>query len=307
MKYYLALLALAIAATALAEEPEITDQQRAAMKQAAEFRTFTTTNGTTVIGRPVDYRETADIVELLTPDGSEKVEMATLSKNDQAYIQNWHVACSPLDKRTLRISIDKEVLRDCLYSKYQKEMLPNLNERKRWWNVKTSPLSTDTGKSTQYAFCVANKNRQELTGIKIQYCIYHKAKVEAELLTTRFDDISAGPSGVSGGEIILDREKLPKRTAIDIVRGCFSIDQLAGKEEAVFKTQQVVTPGKVQQRELPQKGQAITSGKDKSREIDCEVLGIRYRVYLPTPNGNYAMMEFAEPKKLLKETEWPEE
>lgn len=50
MNRYLAIFAIAVAATALAEEPFITEQQRAAMKQAAEFRTFTTTNGTTITG-----------------------------------------------------------------------------------------------------------------------------------------------------------------------------------------------------------------------------------------------------------------
>ena len=44
-----------------------------------------------------------------------------------------------------------------------------------------------------------------------------------------------------------------------------------------------------------------------TRTIEGELLGIRYRVYLPTPNGNWAMMEFAEPKRLLKETTWPSE
>ena len=48
-------------------------------------------------------------------------------------------------------------------------------------------------------------------------------------------------------------------------------------------------------------------GTRNTRKIEGDLLGICYRVYVPTPQGNMAMMEFSEPKSLISRTEWPGE
>jgi len=263
MKYWITLLTLSLAATVLAEDPVVTPEQRTAMKRAAEFRTFTTTNGTTIIGRPVDFSQSTGSLKLLTDDGSERVEMASLSAKDHAYIRNWHAAFSILDRR-IKISVEE--------------------------NTKDADEEGMT-QHLWYDFEIENKARDTTLDLIIEYCIYSQTKTEQ---TTQPGHWVYGPDGgfiVTGSAV-----ELPDLLTSDNISGTFVLTA-PYREEIKKRTDKITFYDSYRDK----------GGGANLETRDSELLGIRYRVYLPTPNGEYAMMEFAEPKKLLKETEWPSE
>jgi hypothetical protein len=79
--------------------------------------------------------------------------------------------------------------------------------------------------------------------------------------------------------------------------GTFQIDTLQRSEKA----KRVTYPDFLYNNYVYARGGANRTTKDS------KLLGIRYRAYLPLADGGYAMLEYADPKSLLEETEWPDD
>ncbi len=318
MKQIAALLVLLIAATAASEESVITAQQKAAMAQAAELRTFTTVDGKEIVGRPVGFKKEAGIVELeMTDDAKCTVALSTLSEKDQVFIQDWHTAYSLLNKRKLRISFEKIREDDCHYysrntHKILQAMFPKMRYEDGWQRLRGARQCDEIG----YNIHLDNRSGQELTDIKVKYCIYHQAEIENEVKKGAWTPLERGGGG---GLSVNTTEELPEQTLLTALIGEFSIHNLLKRDTSTEKTKTIKCIKEVTEYyDEPPAGlrretwQIIHYGnpiriKRYERTLDCDILGIRTRVFLPTSDGNYAMMEFAEPKSLLKETVWPVE
>jgi len=280
MKQIAALLVLLLTATTFCEEPAITEQQRVAMKKATEYHTFTTADGKELIGRTVAFTDSTSSVKLKMTDGSNKTfPLSTLSEKDKAFIQDWRSTHFLLSRKKLRITLDKRKAKTKQRSSYRSR----------------------TQDEKEYEFTLQNRSENSLSDVHIEYCIYVHTEVEKQTTKGRQDPPDPGIyTGHSLGWVSLGmKEDHPTKIYTNEVQGTFHITQLSRRDSVVKKTQPLVLPN----------DQDVFTFSDFLRTgttTDTKLLGIRYRVYLPTPAGNYAMMEFAEPKSLLKETEWPD-
>lgn len=111
MKPLLALLTFALAATTIAEEILIPEQQRTTMKEAAAFRTFTA-NDDEFSGRPTGFIKETGSVEFKLADGSERTALlATLSEKDKEFVKDWLTGYSLLTNNQIQFTIRKKTTR----------------------------------------------------------------------------------------------------------------------------------------------------------------------------------------------------
>jgi len=190
-------------------------------------------------------------------------------------------------------------------------MLLNLNQGKSWWTFR----DTRTCDAVDYDICLDNRSDHPTKDIRIEYCIYHRAKVEEKVLTGRMDPSSYdAPSyspesgfsggGRSGGWVTLSSRDIPDRIALDTVSGQFTIGELQAKDQIAKQTEKMLLPEDCKQRY--DSSREVGSRTRNERTINCDLLGIRYRVYLPLASGEgFMFREFAEPESLIEETEWP--
>ncbi len=288
MKQITALLILLIAATAIGEEPSLKKPLKSVAKsksltkttpalRTVDYHTFTTTNGT-ITARPVDFSESRGEVKLKARSGKiSKVQFGMLPEKEQAFIKDWHTAYALLDKKIRITTKDK--------TKAQSSRGRSRSTENLW-----------------YEFEIINKARDSVDNLTIEYCVYSQTEVEKTTQPGRIDAMSVsydGPYGsptVSGGFVATGPAKEhPDQLLSHETSGTFNINQLQRREVIERTTERTVFYDNYTRK-----------GGGQNRTLkDSKLLGIRYRVYLPTPNGNWAMMEFAEPESLLKETEWP--
>lgn len=270
------------------------------------YCTFIKTDGMEVRGTPVYFDPVAGQVELRLDDSSrQNVALSELSASDQTYIQNWYTASTLLGKNKLQVTLIKNKHKDV---EYDEEMLPKLNQGKSWSTFR----NTRTCDAVDYDICLENRSGHPTKDIRIEYCIYHRAEVEEKVLTGRMDPYSYdAPSyspgsgfsggGVSGGWVTLSSKDIPDRIALDTVSGQFTIEALQAKDKITKQTERMLLP--------PENGKQSDKGKSNTRNertINCDLLGIRYRIYLPLASGKgFMVREFADPESLIEETEWP--
>ena len=110
-------------------------------------------------------------------------------------------------------------------------------------------------------------------------------------------------SNMAGWNLVGSAQKFDSRTASNYIQDTFKIEFLEDRDEEIKQTQALKLVAKATESKSKSiLGKRVNGarGTRNTRTIEGELLGIRYRVYLPTPNGNWAMMEFAEPKRLIK-------
>jgi hypothetical protein len=256
-----------------------------------EPRVFKKADGSPSTATLKEFDPATGQVQLLLADGSIQTDpLAVFCESDQQVIHDWYAACYLLKKGRLNITVkeNKQTESNCSVD------LPNLNQGESW----TKPERCD---ATSYDIILINRGGLPLNDIQVEYCIYHHAKINETILTRRYDVVTHNENGrttsIDGAWSVIKRDRCPKREAIDAIAGQFIIAELADKNRAQKATDLFITP---------QSGtQTHGSGEIMhERTIQCNLLGIRYRVYLPTASGGYMMKEFAEPQSLLKETEW---
>lgn len=309
MKHLLTLLVFAIAATVIGADTEPNSQtsQRAAMQRAAEFRTFTTTNGITFEGRPVGFTESKGIAKLLVKEGGNQfVELKSLSQKDQEYILDWYPTYLLLRKNKFRFEVAKNIKEEKLYDGTLEDwavMFPNMEYSKEWHSC----YPGTTYNECFYTITTENRSKELQKNIKFEYCIYHQTEIEEMISET--ERVNAG-TDMAGWAPVGSPQFLEPVTVLNTISGTLEIKTLSEREKKSVHTSAVRLIEEAEEfKSENASGELVngTRGKRNTRNIKGKLMGIRYRVYLPTPNGEYAMMEFAEPKKLLKTTEWPSE
>jgi len=267
---------------------------------AIEYRAFEHAEET-IQARLIDFSGVTGNVKMELPTGSRRtVKLSSLSKEDQAYVRDWYAAYSLLNKRKLRISIKEKAFEDQIYHgalDVWHPMFPNMGYADGW----RSTYPGTTYDDVTYEMAIENRAEKALEDVKIEYCVYHQTEIDEHILETEYREESNGwhPVGAT--------EYLPKQVVINTVIGKISIPELFVKARVVKLTK----PFRLMddQREIKTPPRPNRKDRDHStrnvRMIDGELLGIRYRVYLPLASGGYMMKEFAEPKSLLKKTDWP--
>jgi len=270
--------------------------------KTTKLRMFTKNDGSKISGYIKSFSPNDDIVKIEGDDKTQvELQPSDFSKPDQEYIQNWYMASILHGRNKLRVTLTKNRRKDV---EYDEEMLPKLNQGKSWWTFR----DTRTCDAVDYDICLDNRSGYVLNDIRIAYRIYHQAEVEEEILKGRMDAYKEGDfgEGPSGGWVTLSRRDLSDRIALDTISGQFAVGELSPKDQITKQTDRMLLPENINQRYDPKLGR-IGPGTRNVRTIDCDLLGIRYRVYLPLASGGYMMKEFAEPERLLKETKWPAE
>lgn len=278
------------------------------LKKAAACHTFTTTTGTKITARLLDFIASTGRVKMETNSGTKRiVRIETLSENDHAYIQDWYSAYSLLKTGKLKIKIDEETNDEQLYHGLLEQwdpMFPNMGYKTPWYTTYPGTTYDDVS----YNLTVENKTGQPLDNSIIEYCIYHQTVIDEESEETRFNKAAGGMSGwYPAGHV----DNYPEQTVSHIMHGSFGLKTLPNREEKTKTTKSLkLVPRATEIKSTPLSPaphETGNKGTRNTREIEGELLGIRCRIYIPTPQGNMAMMEFSDPKNLLRKTEWPDE
>lgn len=248
-----------------------------AARSSTTYRTFTTVDGEKLSGRPMGFAATTGRIKLEMANGSKRtVELQTLAAKDQEFIQDWHSAFLQLHRNMTRISLKKRKddgsLRDIL----------------------------------KYEFHIENRNKSTLTNLLIEYCVYSQTEVEKTTQSGRIDATSVSYDGPYGSPTISKGgfsatgplQNHPDRTISKSATGYISIASLPQRGELTETTlSTTLYNGKTET--------SFFDGEQTKENKDSKLFGIRYRVYLPTPNGNWVRIESAEPESLLEKTKWP--
>jgi hypothetical protein len=178
-------------------------------------------------------------------------------------------------------------------------MFPNIGYTDDWhsYNVRNY-------REINYEITVENTGESVLNGIRIEYCIYHQATIRERIAKGRHDAYNKDSSGVvSGGWVSTDgSESLPTRKALDAITGEILFKELQSNDEI---TEQTVSLKQAEDRKESYEVRLNARLRERhERTIDGELLGIRCRVYVPTPSGSYTMFQFADPESLLTEMRW---
>ncbi len=267
---------------------------------ATEYRTFKNEKET-MQARLLDFSESTQKMKMELFSGSRRtVKLPTLSEEDQAYVLDWYSAYSLLSRGKLRVSLEEKEFEDKIYHgalDVWHPMFPNMGYKDGWHSTYPGTTYDDI----VYAITIENRAERPLSDIRVEYCVYHQAKIDEHILETEYREESNGwhPVGAT--------EYLPKQVVTNTVIGKISIPELPIKARILELTR----PFKLMddQREIKTPPRPNRKDRDHStrnvRIIDGKLLGIRYRVFIPLKSGGYAMKEFAKPKSLLKETIWP--
>jgi len=306
MKHIIASLILAVAVTAVASgqtpRPLISAKDKAAMSRASEYRTFIVSDGTKFKARLTGFSASAETVKLKMADGSKRMaKLPTFSAEDQAAIQDWHVAYSLLKRKKLCVTTKERETEDLLYhGRLDKwtSMFPNMGYEDQWHSCHPGT----TYDEISYGINVENKSGESVSNIRVEYCIYHQTTINEIFKETVFRE----GGEMSGWWPRSAGERLPEKTVLNTIRGTFHFRNISNREELAETTDSMklvdhASEIKSEHTNCPEPGDR---GTRNIREIEGELLGIRYRVYLPTPAGHMAMMEFSDPKNLINQTEW---
>jgi hypothetical protein len=285
------------------------------LTEAAEYRKFVDADGKSMKARLLGFSESTETVEVelieKNREPTKQMSLAAFSKTDQAYIRDWYQAHSLLNSGKLRVSLKKEsTSKELVPREFNSwfSMFPNIGYTNNW----RSPGVFDY-KELEYEITVENRSQTQLSNIRIEYCIYHQATIKEQIRKGRFDSYEPSPSpgqGASGGWAYFGGStKLPSRQALDAIAGELLFDDLPRGEKITQNTDKLnlaedrkETYESVYRKYIPGVGPALFNCHQ--REIDSTLLGIRYRIYLPTPNGDSMMFEFADPENLLEDTSW---
>lgn len=139
-----------------------------------------------------------------------------------------------------------------------------------------------------YEFEIVSKTRNTTVNLIIEYCIFSQTEIQETTQPGGWGDYGFNATGPA-----VER---PDQLISDNKSGTILLT-VPYREEIKHSTEEISFYDNYR----------ISNGGANLEIRESELLGIRYRVYLPTPNGEYAMMEFAEPEELLEETEWPSE
>jgi hypothetical protein len=307
MIYLAALFVVAITTTVAGEKLLITEQQRTAMKQAAAFRTFII-NGETLSGRLAGFATTPGQIKLQRTDGSKsEFPFSAFSEKDQAFIQDWQTGYSRLADNELRIAVKKKIDDSKEFSGDRVSwvpMFPNMKYNDHWCAEKGA---TDYDEIT-YEFRLENMGTQTLSGVCIDYCVYHQTTIEEKYMVTRY---TTEYGLTSGGWVGNPNEgsNYPEQTVSNIVKGTLFFQDIAAHNKAAEMTAplNLVEKSREMATYQPASPKVGDSGTRNTRTIKGELLGIRYRVYVPTQGGSYALLEVSNPNNLTARTIWPEE
>jgi hypothetical protein len=271
------------------------------------YHTFTITNGMQITAQPLDFSSSNGSVKLQREDGKiQLIKIQSLLEKDQEYVKDWYLAYSLLSKNKLHIAIEKVEDDDQMYHGTLDEwdsMFPNMGYKDGWYSCFPGVIYDEIS----YELIVENKSGQTLDDITIQYCIYHQTKIEEEVSETELRDVG---SDMAGWHLSGSVKKLAPRTVTNYIKGAFkieSIEDLSKENKLTSFVKLVEKSTEIKSKSISEKHINGARGTRNTRTIEGKLLGIRYRVYLSTPNGNWVMREFAEPKSLLNETIWPGE
>ncbi len=295
----------ALPATPPLEQPVI--------KHVMEYRAFTTRNGLKMRARPRGFAESTGSLELELVDGTRRaVELQALSQEDQDFIQDWLTGYSLLSNNQIRFTIRKKTdpgkkITGNLTS--LNSMFPNMKYKDHWYAAKGGKEYDEI----TYELRLENKREKTLFGLVVEYCIYHQTTIQEESKNAFYTD-SGGrdengqyyhyePSWHSSGN---DKyKKHPEETVVNTVKGIIVFSNIAVKESEKEHTDPVrIMERSLERTTYPHKPENKTRGTLNRRTVEGKLLGIRYRVYVPTQDGNYAMVEFSNPSSLKSKTEW---
>ncbi len=315
MKHITTFLVLLIAATAVSEELAITDQQKTAMARAAEFHTFTTVTGKEIVGRLVDFAKETETVMFETSTGAEQpIALSTLSEKDQAFIQDWLTGHSLFSDNKIRFTIRKKTDPD-KESKGDRSrwhsMFPNMKYKDHWHPAK----GENSYDEIFYELRLENKSGKTLKDLTLEYCIYHPSVIKEKVMKAIYTE-TASPYHLKPDDRYIGYEphwvgyegnkRLPKKTVSNTIQKTVRFENIAKGTRSTKQTEALNLVGKSEERAnyytaSPKVGDR---GTRNTRTIEGKILGIRCRVYVPTQDGNYAMVEFSNPSSLKSKTEW---
>lgn len=180
-------------------------------------------------------------------------------------------------------------------------MFPNMGYKNQWHSC----YPGTTYDEISYIITAENISGQTLNDIMVEYSIYHQTTINEQSEKGELRKIDNGRMALFPMGSV---KRYPEQTVSNIIQGtlCFKLLQNNERQNQSTDSLRLIE----QARELmPIPG----SNSDKSgdyktnntRRVEGKILGIRYRVYAPTPAGNYAMMEFSDPESLIERTEWP--
>ncbi len=121
---------------------------------AVEYRSFTSANGKIIRARILKYNESKAEVTLERENKrSYSIPLATLSADDQQFIQDWNASKDFLDERSFRISIQREKIKD---------KASNSNS-----------IAEKQIKNYSFKILLDNRSATDLKDLTLEYCIYY--------------------------------------------------------------------------------------------------------------------------------------
>ena len=181
------------------------------------------------------------------------------------------------------------------------------------WNTVFPSMGYDEGwyshwpgteyEEISYEFTISNRSDSDVKDLYLEYCIYNQTTINEVFQNTYYSKAS------NGWHTEGDKDVFDEKEVINMVHGAFTFDELGSQMSSTKTTQATYLIDETTEGKSSPVSEGPLQDGDKgirnTREIEGEHLGIRYRVYLPTPKGNIVMVEYSDPKKLIKNTEWP--
>ena len=148
-----------------------------------------------------------------------------------------------------------------------------------------------------------------IIAIPVEYCIYHQTTIEEEYMALKY----RAPSGNYDGYWVgypNEEGRYPEQIVSNTILGIVVFQDITAHKKASALTDPLKLVKKSEETteyrpEPPH--EANDQGTRNTRIIRGKLQGIRCRAYLPTQDGNYAMVEFSTPRNLIRKTEWPSE
>jgi len=173
-------------------------------------------------------------------------------------------------------------------------MFPNIGYTNDWLSY-----TVRNYREINYEIAVENTGESVLNGVRIEYCIYHQATISERIDKGRLDAHTRDGSGgwVSTG----GSASLPTRKALDTITGKILFKELQQNDEVTAQTDSLKLAEDRKESFEIRINKSSGLRERHERTIDGKLLGIRCRVYVPTPSGSYTTFEFVEPEDLLTE------
>ena len=248
-----------------------------ATRGMADYRVFSDPNGKEIEATILRVYPDKNQIKLdLKDKGVKTVPISLFSEQDQEYIYQWNHAYTKLSD--LKVSIEAESEKSDKVA----------GEADGWHPYPNTEMEYTT---TKYEIEIKSKSDEAISDIAIDYCIHFQHTINEIKFIYQY---------IEGTGYYRDGDKpQPERTEKKTVTGNLNIPSLAaGDSETTFTKEAIIENG----RKI-KSSTATKKGTDWLMEGDVE--GILVRISIPFGDGDVVSMEYSDPKRLLKNAEWP--